>query len=102
MPTWGWFLTAVIGAFVVWMVPRVAGFFAHALADELVERIGDRLEPRWSMDFDEALADALAPIAKQVAEIKAEVTLNGGGSMKDLVQTTSQQVEYLIATAGGP
>lgn len=98
MPTWGWFLTAVIGAFVVWMVPRVAGFFAHALADELVERIGDRLEPRWSMDFDEALADALAPIAKQVAEIRAEVTMNGGGSMKDVLVETQRQLEHLITT----
>lgn len=98
MPTWGWFLTAVIGAFVVWMVPRVAGFFAHALADELVERIGDRLEPRWSMDFDEALADALAPIAKQVAEIRAEVTMNGGGSMKDVLIETQRQLEHLITT----
>lgn len=82
----------------MWMVPRVAGFFAHALADELVERIGDRLEPRWSMDFDEALADALAPIAKQVAEIRAEVTMNGGGSMKDVLIETQRQLEHLITT----
>ena len=98
MPTWGWFLTAVIGAFGVWFVRRVAGFFAHALAAEVVERIGDRLEPRWSMDFDEALAEALAPIAKQVAEIRAEVTMNGGGSMKDVLIETQRQLEHLITT----
>ena len=98
MPTWGWLLTAFIGAFVAWMVPRIAGFFAHALADELVERIGDRLEPRWSMDFDETLTDALAPIAEQVAEIRAEVTMNGGGSMKDVLVDTQRQLEYLITT----
>lgn len=96
MPSWGWLLTAVLGALIVWGVPKLAAFFAHALADELVEKIGDRLEPRWSMDFD----DALAPIASQVAQIKAEVTLNGGGSMKDMLLETQRQVEYLITSGG--
>lgn len=102
MPTWGWLVTAFAGAFIVWMVPKIATFFAHALADALVDRIGDRLEPRWAADFDDALTEALAPIAHQVGQIKAEVTLNGGGSMKDLVLDTQRQVEYLITTAGGP
>lgn len=100
MPSWGWLLTAVLGALIVWGVPKLAAFFAHALADELVEKIGDRLEPRWSMDFDDALADSLAPIASQVAQIKAEVTLNGGGSMKDMLLETQRQVEYLITSGG--
>lgn len=101
MPSWGWLLTAMLGALIVWMVPRVASFMAEAVNEELVDRLADRLEERLQQLWTDDMAEALQPIHQQVSEIRTEVMLNGGGSMKDLVQTTSRQVEWLITTAGG-
>lgn len=73
-----------------------AKFLAAAVAERLVDKLEVELEPRWTADFD----DALAPINAAVCEIRKEVSLNGGGSLKDLVLTVSRQLEDLLNTGG--
>lgn len=73
----------------MWAVPRIASFFAAALADHLIDRIGDRLQPEWVADMEDALEQAVEPIRR-------EVTLNGGGSMKDLVVQMQRDLEPLL------
>lgn len=92
MPTWGWFLTAVAGAVVVWAVPRFLTFTRDAYVDKAVDRLEERLQPLWVTDMTEALD----PIHSQLAAIKAEVTVNGGGSLKDRVLDMHRQLETLI------
>lgn len=100
MPTWGWLLTAIGGATIVWAVPRLLSFAAHAFSNAVVDKLEERMEPRWSADFDDAINLALKPMCLELTKIRQEVTLNGGGSLKDLVLTVSRQVEDLLNTGG--
>lgn len=84
MPTWGWLVTAMVGALIVWAIPRIASFTMHAYADQIVDRLIERIRPEWMTDLDDVLNEALSPI-------RSELTLNGGGSTKDLVLEIRQQ-----------
>lgn len=92
MPTWGWLLTALAGAVIVWIVPRLLSFTSHALADAVVDRLEERLQPLWSADLD----DATTPILHELRTVRGEVTLNGGGSLKDRVLEMQRTLETLV------
>lgn len=96
MPTWGWLLTAVGGALIVWAVPKIATFFAAALADRLIDSVGDRLQPLWIADLDDSLEEALAPMREELTAVRREVTLNGGGSLKDVVVQMQRDLEVVL------
>lgn len=84
-----WTITGVVGAAVVLAITRYA---TRAIAALVVSDIGDALEFRWQIAIDEAVE----PINEQIEEIRAEVTVNGGGSLKDRVLEMQRQLEQLI------
>lgn len=92
----GWLAVTAGAALVAWAVPKLATFFAHALADRLVNSIGDRLAPEWTADLDDSLEEAVAPIRHEVQQIRREVTLNGGGSLKDVVVQMQRDLESIL------
>ena len=85
MPTWAWLVLAVSGSLVAVIVPWASRFFARALAHAIIDAIATELRPMWQAD--------IKPIEEQVADIKAEVTTNGGGSLKDRVLEMHRQLE---------
>lgn len=91
-----WFYAALILAAVGWLVPKtlrrlgqafkwVVGVFWSAAADAIVREMEAQLSPSWAADFDDALEERLAPIV-------AELTTNGGASLKDKVDATALSV----------
>lgn len=90
-----WGLVPVVGFAAVWLVKWVTS----AVADQLIDEVGDRLQVRWESSVSRQLRPVktdLQTVKDQVKEIRGEVTLNGGGSMKDMVQETHRQLEHLL------
>lgn len=73
-----WALVPIIGFIGVALARWTAAAVAHAVIEEIRERL----------EVDELRAD--------VATIKSEVTLNGGGSLKDMALEMHRQMEALL------
>ena len=98
-PDFPWFLALVIAAAVAWFVPKALNqikrfltwlmrLFGHVAAGAIVTALEEQLAPSWAADFDDALGEALAPIL-------AELTDNGGSSLKDKVNATALHVKQI-------
>lgn len=75
----------IAGAIVLALLLAGGRYAIKAIASQVVSDIGDSLQERWQADIDEA-----------VAPIIEEVTVNGGGSLKDRVIQLQKQVEAII------
>lgn len=95
METALWFALASIGAAAViglWrLLGRVISYAAHATADQVIDRMGDTLQGRW----EESIDHALKPVNAALDAIDAELTLNGGDTVKDGVWQLRQQMSDL-------
>lgn len=86
MTSAAWTVVAGVGVAVVWAVTK---WVVEAIALKVVTNLVDSLQPLWQADLEEALEDAMEPI-------RAEVTTNGGGSLKDRVLSVERQLEQLL------
>jgi len=66
-------------------------WIAELIAVAVVAKIGDQIEVRWNESID----TALKPVRAELVEIRDEVTVNGGQSLKDRVIQLQKQVEDL-------
>jgi len=102
-----WAIFAVVGGGLV--LAGLKWFTSYAIAgiaDKVVDEIGERLKERRTGEIERALApvlqeiagnrDHLSEISTELATIRTEVTVNGGGSLKDRVLSVERQLETLL------
>lgn len=81
-PTWLFY--AVAGAAVIWLMPRLLTFALEAFADAVVDKLEDRLAPRWSADIDDRLE-----------AIEVQLKPNGGESLHDRIIRMERAIHTL-------
>lgn len=62
------------------------------IAETIVDKLIDAMEPVWTSYLDEALE----PVNDELREVRDEVTVNGGDSLKDRVLEMHRQLEAII------
>lgn len=96
---------------ILYILKWFTDFATKAIAILVVDKIGDGLVERRAMERRRALdplksdieanKSAIETIAQDVSEIKAEVTVNGGGSLKDRVIEMGRTLEVIVTEARG-
>lgn len=95
---------AVGSGVLLYIIKQFANFAARAMAMMVVDRIGDGLAERRAAEIRTALVPIEKKLdhnAKQIKEIKDEVTINSGSSLKDVVISTAKSVEAILTDGIG-
>jgi hypothetical protein len=87
-PIVAWIAVGAAASFLLWAGPRLWTFVVGALADRIVEGLEGKMAPSWQADLDNLLDEKLD-------RIHTELSINGGGSVKDLAAATASTVQQL-------
>ena len=83
-----WVSVGVAGSFLLFITPKIWAWIVKALGKAIVESLENQLAPSWQADLEDLLDEKLSGIYK-------ELSLNGGGSVKDLAASTAYTLKQM-------